>query len=93
MPTRSTHTGDAGAPRSPAKHRDASGVPDRLLDVHEAAAMLSVKVSTLRQWTYQRRIPFVKLLGRAVRFRESDLRRLIEEWTRPPLRSYVGGRS
>ena len=57
-----------------------------LLDVHEAAAMLAVKVSTLRQWTYQRRIPVVKLLGRAVRFRESDLRHLIDEWTQAPLR-------
>lgn len=59
---------------------------DRLLDVQEAAALLSVKVSTLRQWTYQRRIPVVKL-GRAVRFRESDLKRLIEDSTRPALRS------
>jgi excisionase family DNA binding protein len=66
---------------------DTPGLPDRLLDVKEAAKMLSVKVSTLRQWCYQRRIPVVKLLGRAVRFRESDLVRLIQESTRAPLRS------
>jgi len=48
--------------------------------------MLAVKVSTLRQWTYQRRIPVVKF-GRAVRFRQEDLRRIIHQSTRPALRS------
>jgi len=61
--------------------------PERLLDVHEAASRLGMKVSTLRAWTYQRRIPVVKLLGRTVRFRERDLQRLIAESTRPPLKS------
>ena len=62
--------------------------PDRLLDVHEAAAFLAVKPATLYQWAYQRRIPVVKLFGPrgALRFRESDLRALIAGSVRPALR-------
>jgi excisionase family DNA binding protein len=60
-------------------------VPDRLLKVDEAAAMLGLKPATLYQWTYQRRIPVVKLMGRALRFRESDLQKLIAEGIRPAL--------
>jgi excisionase family DNA binding protein len=61
------------------------GFRDRLLDVGEAAEMLSVKPATLYQWAYQRRIPVVKLMGRALRFRESDLLKLIAEGIRPAL--------
>lgn len=42
-----------------------------LLTVPEAAALLRVKPSTVRAWTGQRRIPFVKV-GRLVRIRRSD---------------------
>jgi excisionase family DNA binding protein len=42
-----------------------------LLTVPEAAALLWVKVSTMRAWTCQRRIPFVKV-GRLVRIRRTD---------------------
>jgi excisionase family DNA binding protein len=59
--------------------------PDRLLDVRAAAALLAVKPATLYQWAYQRRIPVVKLMGRALRFRESDLRKVIAEGVRPAL--------
>jgi excisionase family DNA binding protein len=58
---------------------------DQLLDVKEAASMLAVKPATLYQWAYQRRIPVVKLMGRALRFRESDLRKLVAEGVRPAL--------
>ena len=63
-------------------------LPDRLLKVDEAAAMLGVEVSTIRQWTYQRRLPVVKLFGPrgALRFRENDLRALIAGSVRPALR-------
>ena len=60
---------------------------DRLLDVNEAAALLSVKPTTLYNWAYQRRIPKVKLLGGALRFRLSALRRMIEESEQPALRA------
>jgi excisionase family DNA binding protein len=55
----------------------------RLLDVHEAATLLGVKPATLYQWAYQRRVPVVKLLGHALRFRRTDLEELIEAGMRP----------
>lgn len=77
------------ARRRPSPGLLAPAVPtpgDRLLDVHEAAALLSVKPATLYQWAYQRRIPVVKLMGRALRFRLSDIERLITQGVRPALR-------
>ena len=59
---------------------------DRLLNVKEAAAMLSLKPSTLYQWAYERRIPTVKLYGRALRFRLSVIQRLMAQFERPALR-------
>src|SRR3989442_3320951 len=38
-------------------------LPDRLLDVNEAAAMLGLAPKTLYQWPYERRIPVVKPSG------------------------------
>lgn len=60
---------------------------DRLLDVNEAAAMLGLKPCTLYQWAYERRIPIVKLFGRALRFRLSTIEKLIADSERPALRS------
>ena len=75
-----------------AKRRDiaggnGSGVPDRLLKVDEAAAMLGITPATLYQWAYERRIPVVKPSGPRgpVRWRLSTLLRLIDEWERPAL--------
>jgi len=44
----------------------------RLITIREAALFLSVSVSTLYGWVWQRRIPFVKI-GRALRFDPRDL--------------------
>lgn len=41
----------------------APALPDRLLDVNEAALLLGVTKGTLYQWAYQRRIPVVKPSG------------------------------
>lgn len=60
---------------------------DRLLDVHEAAEMLGVKPSTLYAWSYERRVPVVKLFGRALRFKLSTIQKLIADSERPALRS------
>ena len=49
---------------------------DRLLTVKEAATMLGVTPKTLYEWASEGRIPFVKLLDRAVRFRLSAIRKL-----------------
>ena len=62
---------------------------ERLLNVHEAGAMLGLRASTMYQLAYERRLPTVKLWGKhgALRFRESDLRALITRSVRPALRS------
>jgi excisionase family DNA binding protein len=54
----------------------------KLLTVHEVASMLRVSVPTVRSWTYQRRLPVVKL-GRRVLYREDDIRQFIEKGYRP----------
>lgn len=64
-------------------------VRDRLVDVHEAAGLLGLKPGTLYQWAYQRRLPVVKLFGRPrgpLRFRLSDIERLIAKSVRPAIR-------
>jgi len=58
----------------------------RLLDVREAATLLSLKPKTLYRWAYERRIPVVKLLGGALRFRLSTLLKLIADSEQPALR-------
>jgi excisionase family DNA binding protein len=51
--------------------------PSDLLTVREAAGLLRLKVSTIRAWVLQRRVPFVKLGGKRVLFRRQDLEALI----------------
>lgn len=67
---------------------------DYLLDVNEAAAMLSIAPATLRNWAYQRRIPKVKLGGSRgpLRFRVSDLQRYIRASVQRPLGARVASR-
>jgi len=48
-----------------------------LLTVNEAAAFLRLRPATLRAWILQRKITFIKLGRRAVRFRRADLEALI----------------
>jgi len=52
--------------------------PSDLMTVPETAAFLRLKVSTIRAWVSQRRIPFVKL-GRLVRIRRHDAEALISQ--------------
>jgi len=79
--------GPGASRKTTVSHRSTSpsDPTDRLLDVRQAAALLAVKPSTLYQWAYERRIPVVKLLGWSLRFRLSDLERLIVEGVRPAL--------
>lgn len=60
---------------------------DRLLDVRDAAGMLGLSPKTLYQWAFERRIPVVKLFGRALRFRLSTIEKLIADSERPALRA------
>jgi excisionase family DNA binding protein len=48
-----------------------------LMTVTEAAHFLSISVSTLYGWAWQRRIPFVKV-GRALRFERVDLEKFVQ---------------
>lgn len=52
-------------------------VQPRLVTVREASRYLSISVSTLYGWVWQRRIPFVKV-GRALRFDLDDLKKFVE---------------
>ncbi len=62
---------------------------EQLLICSQLAILLGVRISTIRKWTYQRRIPCVRLAGgRAVRYRLSDCEKLIRAGLRPALRSY-----
>jgi excisionase family DNA binding protein len=48
-----------------------------LLTVAETATVLRLSVSAIRAWILQRRIPFIKIHNKAVRFRRADIDALI----------------
>lgn len=52
---------------------------EQLLDKAETAARLSITPRHLQYLIEKRRIPFVKVGGRTIRFRPSDLRDWIDE--------------
>jgi excisionase family DNA binding protein len=49
-----------------------------LMTVPEAAEFFRVKVSTIRAWVLYRKIPFLKLGGKLVRFRRRELEEFLE---------------
>ncbi|HZR66596.1 MAG TPA: helix-turn-helix domain-containing protein [Terriglobales bacterium] len=48
-----------------------------LLTVPETAALFKVQVSTIRAWVLHKRIPYVKVFGKLVRFRRADIESLL----------------
>lgn len=52
---------------------------EQLVDTKTLAGMLDVKESTIRKWVFERRIPCVRVGGRLVRFRPSEIERWISE--------------
>jgi len=54
---------------------------DYLMTYSEVAAYLRVKVHTVYQWvcTGRVKVPFVRLTGKTVRFRKSDIDRFLAE--------------
>ena len=49
-----------------------------LLNLKEGARELKLSIHTLRAWTYQKRIPFVRL-GRRVLLRREDLEEFVKK--------------
>ncbi len=43
-----------------------------LLSIREASGLLGVAETTLRDWLYQKRLPFYRL-GRAIRLKKEDI--------------------
>jgi len=43
-----------------------------LLSIREASVILSIAETTLRDWLYQKRLPFYRL-GRAIRLKKEDI--------------------
>lgn len=52
---------------------NATQTRDRLLDEHEVAAMLALSVRTLQAWRVKGEGPRFVRLGRAIRYRYSDV--------------------
>lgn len=52
---------------------------DRLLTPREVAALFRVKGRTVTRWAKEGRLASVRTLGGHRRFRESDVRKLLEE--------------
>jgi excisionase family DNA binding protein len=51
---------------------------EKLLNLKEVSESLKVSVHTVRLWTYQKKIPVVKL-GRRCLYRENDLEKFVEK--------------
>lgn len=52
---------------------------DKLVRAEEFAARVDVGVPAIRKWVLEGKVPFVRLYGgRTIRFRESDINRIVE---------------
>lgn len=56
----------------------------KLLDIHETADILGIKVGTLYKWTCSRKIPYKKI-GSALRFDPEELEGWIKKQTVEPI--------
>ncbi len=66
--------------------KEVKGTVNTLMTPREAAEFLRWSVSTLYTYASRRRLPSVKV-GRSLRFRRSDLEKLVKAGERPALRS------
>lgn len=57
-----------------------------LLTTEEFAAALGVSPKTIRQWTWMRRVPYVRV-GRAIRFRPETVDEIVNRGSVPALES------
>ena len=60
-----------------AQHRDRAALL-RILTADEVAALLQVPKSTLYYWRYQRQGPTAVRIGRALRYRRTDINAFVE---------------
>ncbi len=58
---------------------------ERLVDVAGAGLVLGFPKKTIYNLVHQRRIPFVKPFGKSLRFKMSDLQKIIDDSTIPAL--------
>lgn len=56
---------------------------ERLLSLDEAADLAGVSKFTLRRWARIQRVGVVRLSARAIRFRTSDLEKLVQTHLEP----------
>lgn len=56
---------------------------EKLLTKEDILEMLKIKKSTLYCWVHQKKIPFIKLGRRTLRFRESEILEWIADKVRP----------
>lgn len=62
--------------------KDADG--DRYLRASQAAAIFHVSPKTLQRWSAEGKLSYLSTLGGHRRYRESDIRKLVEELTYRP---------
>ena len=60
------------------QHAVEEPVTEQLLTVDEVAALLQVPKSTLYYWRYQRQGPTAVRIGRALRYRRTDINAFVE---------------
>lgn len=57
---------------------------DRLMDVNEVAEFLGLAVGTIYHLVSEKRLPCIRLSARCLRFRRSDLEKLIANLAEAP---------
>ena len=65
---------------------------DKLRDVNGASEYLHLKPGTIRKLVFERRISFIRVAGRAIRFRESELDKMLKAGEVPALRPVAAPR-
>ncbi len=56
---------------------------EKLLKIEEVADMLGYKIASIYQLVFRKEIPAIKITGRALRFKASDIEAWLEEKTQP----------
>ena len=79
-----------GREKNPSNGRMAMGSQDSLLTVDEFAIHLRVTRACVRKWILERRVAVVKV-GRLVRLPSSEIRRIIDEGSRPRAQRFHDG--